>query len=1316
MEFNGVEGCPKPKKLILPEPPKRKLRKHIFPILNGMIFGLIFAGIFSATLFVFAVPPTSKYDFSETLTPTCTPGTTNCSVVPPATYSFSANNFSGSGNFTTTGTTSTRTLQISGSSSGNVSFVAAATAGSVTYTLPSADGSSGQMLSTDGSGVLSWATAAGGGTPGGSDTQVQYNSGGSFAGSANLTYDGSKLIQSKTFTDAAALSGMLQVSLSGVDTTDIIATHWAASISADEKVASGKTNNANLLGLSLSAFRNYGTTSDSGTLAEVHGIDLKYGHYLSDITATPITNTIYGLKMEGDAYYGTIGTMYDLAVLGGGTVSPTTRYGLYISGLTGTTLYDIYANDATAKNYFAGNVGIGTTSPGGLLDVRKNQDAGSGIYISNLADLGNTSASAQFIAQAKDASGFMGAFPSDSSTVALRDRLGFGANSDAAGFALYAVSASQTIDFYAGSTTMSMKIDSNGRVGIANTSPGALLDIGTAGTTLGTMRLEGNTSGYVQLQTAAEAGSWTWTLPANDGDNGQVLTTNGSGVSSWATPTVYQSSDATLTALAGLTTAQGDLIYATGSDTFSVLNKSATATRYLANTGTSNNPAWAQIDLSNGVTGTLPLANGGTAANLTAVNGGIIYSGASALAISAAGSASQILQSGGAGAPTWSTATFPATATTTGAYMRADGTNWITSTLVLPNSATANRVAYATATNTWGDSANLIFNGTNLGIGATSPGALLDIGAVGTLGTMRLEGSTSGYVQIQPAVAAGSWTLTLPANDGDNGQVLTTNGSGVASWTASTGASFGTTTQIPYMNAGGTDFLYNAGLTFDGNTLGVISASAAQLKLSYNGSIYSTFTTDSHGSLNIATAGGDSGDIFLQPTGTGDVALLSDTGKMSFGGNGNTNNEDLKFDFETTANTSAITSTTGVSNITWTGNLTLGGNTTVGTLVTRVVTSAPTEADVNGSLVVDSGDGGRIYFRYGGAWHYVSQDAGFQIPNFETADPISGEEIKEGDFVLGMINNTLSDKALHGIWVKWDSVKAQLLAEARGELSKSGTWGAGSITDVKTETLLDRVTNVLTSLGISIKDGVTQITQLAVERFSANNARVQTLEMVDKATGEVYCTWLENGEMVKAKGECGSIEVASADAQPVGQSVQDAQQIINQAQQAASNALETTQQAQQAVQENAQQAVEQAVEKTTKEAVKEMKDQIKEEVKQELQAETPPAAPEEQPAPVEALPVKIPVQEVQPEPELNPAPEPNPVSEIIQEAGAGLLQSMWEFTKWIFGTSFDKISKIIPIGVKSATASILETDFQTILDGAKSAPGALLLPIQNIFK
>ena len=54
--------------------------------------------------------------------------------------------------------------------------------------------------------------------------------------------------------------------------------------------------------------------------------------------------------------------------------------------------------------------------------------------------------------------------------------------------------------------------------------------------------------------------------------------------------------------------AQGDILYDDGSDWLQ-LPKNTTATRSLTNTGTSNNPAWAQVDLTNGVTGALPIPN-----------------------------------------------------------------------------------------------------------------------------------------------------------------------------------------------------------------------------------------------------------------------------------------------------------------------------------------------------------------------------------------------------------------------------------------------------------------------------------------------------------------------------------------------------------------------------------------------------------------------------------------------------------------------------------------------------------------------------------
>lgn len=60
----------------------------------------------------------------------------------------------------------------------------------------------------------------------------------------------------------------------------------------------------------------------------------------------------------------------------------------------------------------------------------------------------------------------------------------------------------------------------------------------------------------------------------------------------------------------GLTSAaQGDLLYGSAANTYSALTKDTNTTRYLSNTGTNNNPAWAQVNLANGVTGNLPVTN-----------------------------------------------------------------------------------------------------------------------------------------------------------------------------------------------------------------------------------------------------------------------------------------------------------------------------------------------------------------------------------------------------------------------------------------------------------------------------------------------------------------------------------------------------------------------------------------------------------------------------------------------------------------------------------------------------------------------------------
>ena len=89
-----------------------------------------------------------------------------------------------------------------------------------------------------------------------------------------------------------------------------------------------------------------------------------------------------------------------------------------------------------------------------------------------------------------------------------------------------------------------------------------------------------------------------------------------------------------VTAPAVMTT-QGDIVIASGANTPIRLAKSTTSTQYLANTGTSNAPAWDEVALATGVSGTLPVGNGGTGATSLTANGILVGNSTSAIAVTA---------------------------------------------------------------------------------------------------------------------------------------------------------------------------------------------------------------------------------------------------------------------------------------------------------------------------------------------------------------------------------------------------------------------------------------------------------------------------------------------------------------------------------------------------------------------------------------------------------------------------------------------------------------------------------------------------------
>jgi UDP-N-acetyl-D-mannosaminuronic acid transferase (WecB/TagA/CpsF family) len=90
-------------------------------------------------------------------------------------------------------------------------------------TLPNGTGSNGQVLKTDGSGNLSFTDQASG--AGGSDTQLQYNNGGSLGGIAEFTYnDSSKAIAIDTSSSNATFTvntGSAEIDLTTTGTLDI---------------------------------------------------------------------------------------------------------------------------------------------------------------------------------------------------------------------------------------------------------------------------------------------------------------------------------------------------------------------------------------------------------------------------------------------------------------------------------------------------------------------------------------------------------------------------------------------------------------------------------------------------------------------------------------------------------------------------------------------------------------------------------------------------------------------------------------------------------------------------------------------------------------------------------------------------------------------------------------------------------------------------------------------------------------------------------------------------------------------------------------
>ena len=245
------------------------------------------------------------------------------------------------------------TLVFQANLGGAVNLIGPNTASTVNFTLPSADGTSGQALVTNGSGTLSFSTFTSGAA--GSNTQVQFNSSGAFAGSSNLTFNGTTLTAANTsITTSETLSygtanGVAYLNGSKVVTTGSALTFDGTNLGVGI-TSPGARIDTNGVIRSTTAGTNNRLVITDGTIENRFGTDTSGVGYLGTVTNHPLQFLINSSEQMRLTSTG----------LGIGTSSPAGKFHVNTSTgynaifqTSGTAVRVNYLNDAASANVSA---------------------------------------------------------------------------------------------------------------------------------------------------------------------------------------------------------------------------------------------------------------------------------------------------------------------------------------------------------------------------------------------------------------------------------------------------------------------------------------------------------------------------------------------------------------------------------------------------------------------------------------------------------------------------------------------------------------------------------------------------------------------------------------------------------------------------------------------------------------------------------------------------------------------------------------------------------------------------------------------------